>query len=91
MRPALLSRFDRFVLRSRMITQRLARGAEQPLDRLVGSEYYIEPFVRAEAWPDALLGFSVEEEAGDEWIAPVMRKMPLAMRGNIQSSASPSQ
>jgi hypothetical protein len=42
----------------------------------------------AEAWPDALLGFSAEEEARAEWIAPVTRKIPLGM-GNIRSSASP--
>jgi hypothetical protein len=91
-RAALLTRFDRFVLHRKMVTRHLARGAEQPLDRLTaGSEYYIESFVRAEAWPDALLGFSVEEESGAEWVAPIMRKVPLAMLGNTQSSSSPSQ
>jgi hypothetical protein len=91
-RAALLTRFDRFVLHPSLVTQRLARGAEQPLDRLTaGCDYYIEPFVRPEAWPDALLGFSVEEEAGAEWIAPIMRRTPLAMRANNHSSSSPSQ
>jgi hypothetical protein len=66
------------VLHRSDVTRRLARCAEQPLDRLMaGSVYYIEPFARADAWPDAL--------------APVIRKIPLALQANDHSSSSPSQ